>query len=238
MGLDEKSQKVYLALLRLGDAPATIIAKKAEVERTTAHHHLEHLIRLGLASSYRERHIKRFVAESPTKLKGVLESKMALVNKYLPLLQGITRSERKTSLRLFEGEEGMRQIIEEELGCREKVVRSIGSVKDLRRAQGGKITFTERRLKCKVFSKCLRPKNDKFDEGWLEKQTEELREVRLLPEEMTLSGMIFIFDNKVTVITPEEEGVGFIIESESMSSSMKTIFDALWHASQKTSCWQ
>ena len=121
----------------------------------------------------------------------------------------------------------MRQIIEEELNCLEKVVRSIGTVRDLRKVEGGHITFTKRRVAKKIFSKCLRPKNDDFDKGWIENQTQELREVRLLPTDCEVRGMIFLFDNKMTVITPEEEGVGFIIESKSLSKTMKTIFDAL-----------
>jgi len=43
------------------------------------------------------------------------------------------------NLRLFEGIEGREQIIEEELNCKEKLVRSIGSVRDLRKVQGGSI---------------------------------------------------------------------------------------------------
>jgi sugar-specific transcriptional regulator TrmB len=234
IGLDEKSQKIYLALLKLTDASASIIAKKAELERTTTHHHLEHLVKLGLVSTYRHKNIKRFVAENPNKIRGIFEGKISLLEKYLPELQKISFEERTISLRLFEGIDGMRQIIEEELNCKEKLVRSIGSLRDLRKVIGGKISFTKRRLDKKVFSKCLRPQDDNFKRGWIENQVKELREVRLLPEELTIYGMLFIFDNKVTVITPNEEGVGFIITNESLSKTMKSIFDTIWEISKKT----
>lgn len=234
IGLNEKSQKIYLALLKLADASASNIAKKAGLPRTTTYHHLESLIELGLASSYRHKNTRRFFAENPNKIKGIFEGKISLSKKYIPELQKITSGERFVNLHLFEGKEGMGQIIEEELNCKEKLVRSIGSVNDLRKVEGGIISFTERRLLKKVFSKCLRPKNDSFDDDWIENQSRELREVKLLPEGLVVSGMIFIFDNKMTVITPEEEGVGFIIESKSLSKTMKTIFDALWGISSKT----
>ena len=188
---------------------------------------------LGLASKYKQRNITRFAAENANKLKGVIEGKLAMLEKYLPDLQQAASAERIINLRLFEGSEGVQQISEEELDCKEKMVRSIGSHKDLRKAADGKITFTSRRVEKKIFSKCLRPQNDAFKKGWLETQQQELREVRLLPPGISVPGMIFIYDNKVAIITPEEEGLGFIITSKTFSESLKNIFDALWQISAK-----
>lgn len=235
LGLNEKSQKVYLALLKVADAPPSLIAKKAGLERTTTYHHLEHLVQLGLASTYRHQNTKRFVAENPQKIKGALEGKIALFEKYLPELNKIAAEYSKTvNLQLFEGVDGMRSIVEEELTCKEKIVRSLGSLRDLRKVSGGWISFTKRRLAKKIFSKCLRPKDDDFHKGWIEEQAKELREVRFLPDTLKTNGMIFIFDNKVTVITPEEENVGFIITANSLAKTMKAIFDAIWEISTPT----
>lgn len=220
-----------MAILELKDAPAAMIAKKAGLERTTTYHQLENLIKLGLISSYRSNNVKRFAAESTQKIKGMLENKISLFDKYLPELKKISTGERLINLRLFEGSEGVLQIAEEELACKEKMVRSIGSMKDLRKAGKGKITFTQRRVEKKIFSRCLRPKNDEFVPHWLEDQQKELRGVRLLPENVSVPGMTFIYDDKVAVITPEEEGLGFIITSKTHSAAMKNIFDALWEIS-------
>ena len=81
---------------------------------------------------------------------------------------------------------------------------------------------------------CLRPADDEFEKGWIEDQIKELREVRLLPESVTVTGMMFVFDNKISFIAPyEEEGVGFLIESDGLSKTMKSIFDVLWNISAK-----
>ena len=235
LGIDEKGQKVYLALLALTDAPVSNIAKKSGLERTTAYHHLEKLLKLGLVSTYRNKNTKRFVAENPNKIKGIIEGQMALVDRYLPELQKISSSKKIASLKLFEGVEGRKQLAEEELNCKEKIVRSLGSVKDLRKSIGGKLGFTQKRLDKKVFSKCLRPANDEFEKGWIEDQVKELREVKLLPEGTDATGMMFLFDNKISFIAPhEEEGVGFLIESDGLSKTMKSVFDALWKISKDT----
>jgi sugar-specific transcriptional regulator TrmB len=234
IGLDEKSQKVYLAILKLSDAPASIIAKKAGLPRTTTYHHLENLVEMGLASKYKHQKIIRFAAENADSLKGVIEGKLALLEKYLPELKKLSSTERIIKLRLFEGAKGVQQIAQEELECQEKIVRSIGSHHDLRKAANGKITFASRRIEKKIFSKCLRPSDDNFKNGWLENQQKELREVKLLPNGINVPGMIFIYDDKVAIITPEEEGLGFIINSKTFSQSLKNIFDALWLVSTKT----
>jgi len=234
IGLDEKSQKVYLSILKLGDAPASMIAKKAGLPRTTTYHHLQSLVEMGLASKYKHQKIIRFAAENADSLKGVIEGRLALLEKYLPELRQLSSTERIIKLRLFEGTKGVQQIAQEELECHEKIVRSIGSHKDLHKAANGKITFTARRIEKKIHQKCLRPSNDTFKKGWIENQQKELSDIRLLPVGVTVPGMIFIYDNKVAIITPEEEGLGFIITSKTFSQSLKNIFDALWLVSAKT----
>lgn len=231
IGLDAKTQKVYLAILRLQDAPAAAISRKAGLERTTTYHQLDKLTKMGLVSIYRSGGVKRFSAESVQKIKGILENKISLFDKYMPELKNISAGERVVNLRLFEGKEGAMQISEEELDCKEKLVRSIGSMRDLRKAGNGRITFTQRRVERKIFAKCLRPRDDEFIPGWIENQEKELRKVKLLPENILARGMTFIYDEKVAVITPEEEGLGFIITSKTFSDTMKNMFDALWETS-------
>ena len=52
---------------------------------------------------------------------------------------------------------------------------------------------------------------------------------------MSMRGIMFMFDNKISVLTPnEEQSVGFLIESSSLSETLKSMFDALWDISQKT----
>jgi len=78
-------------------------------------------------------------------------------------------------------------------------------------------------------------RKDEFEKGWIEDQAKELREVKLLPEDADATGMMFLFDNKISFIAPhDEEGVGFLIESDWLSKTMKSIFDALWKISKDT----
>ena len=236
IGLEQNAQKVYLALLGFGDAPCSRIAKKAEIKRTTAYNVLENLIKQGLVSSYKERGVRRFVAESPSKIRNTLEAKIFTLEKYLPKLQSFYNIARTPMpIRFFEGEEGIKQISEEVLNNKEKIIYSFGSIKDVKQAIGSSISFSKRRQAKKIFHKSLRTRDDKFRPGYLENQEKQLKEVRFLPDDVKIPEMVYLFDNKVGVISPKKEGTGFIIESDGFFQAVKALFDIAWSISQSTS---
>lgn len=228
LGLKEKDQKVYLALLKLGDATCSRVARVARIKRTTTYHVLENLKEKGLISAYTEKGVKRFVAESPGKLKDVLEGQLFALEKYLPSLQSFYNlAKLKTEIKFFEGEEGAKQISEDVLSSKEKMIFSLGSIKNVKEAIGVSIRFTKRRVAKRIFEKALRIKKE-FGEDYLRRQKEELKEVRFLPESLEIPVLILIYGKKVGVICSPEEGFSFIIESEDFSRTMKLIFEAIW----------
>lgn len=104
----------------------------------------------------------------------------------------------------------------------------------MRESTTRKFTFTKRRVKNKIRSKWLLSESEKLEKDLLENQEKDMREIRILPKDMSMRGIIFIFDNKISVLTPnEEQAVGFLIESDSLSETLKSMFDALWEISQK-----
>ena len=89
MGLDEKTEKVYVALLKLADAPAAKVARESGLKRTSVYHVLENLASMGLASSYIHRGVKRYAAENPSRLKAFFEQKAILAERLTPILQNL-----------------------------------------------------------------------------------------------------------------------------------------------------
>lgn len=231
LGLEDKDQKVYIALLKLGDASVSRTAQEARIKRTTTYHILENLKEKGLASSYVEKGVKRFIAESPSRLKDILEGQLSALEKYLPQLQSFYNlAKSKAAIKFFEGEEGAKQISEEALASKEKTIYSIGSIKNVKEAIGVSIRFTKRRVAKKIFEKALRIKKE-FGEDYMKRQKEEFKEVRFLPENLEIPVLILIYGKKVGVVCSQEEGSSFIIESEDFSQTMKLIFQALWDIS-------
>src|SRR3989338_736422 len=113
LGLDKKTEKVYRALLKLADSPATRVAKEAGLKRTSVYHILENLLQMGLASAYTHRGVKRYAAENPQKLKSYFEEKMILAGRLIPLLQREAMGKaKKINVRFFEGQNGLKRMSE------------------------------------------------------------------------------------------------------------------------------
>ncbi|MBI4836942.1 MAG: hypothetical protein HY813_00860 [Candidatus Portnoybacteria bacterium] len=224
LGFDEKTEKVYRALLSLADAPASQIAREVSFKRTSVYHILEYLASIGLASSYTSRGTRRYFAESPVKLKSFFEQKMILAQRLIPLLQkDIDQSRGKAVLRIFEGIKGITSISEESLEAKEKTIFSIGSSTEFLKFVGGKQGYGERRRKKGIFVRALRFEEDRPEVG-----SGHLHEVRILPEGLKFPGLILVFDKKVGIILFEGNGLGFVVESEAFSRMVKSIFEWLW----------
>ena len=56
-----------------------------------------------------------------------------------------------------------------------------------------------------------------------------------MPDDVKIPEMVYLFDNKVGVISPKKEGTGFIIESDGFFQAVKALFDIAWSISQSTS---
>lgn len=229
-GIDEKTEQVYRALLRLTDATAFRIAKVAGVKRTSVYYLLEQLAVLGLVSTSTHRGVTRYIAEHPNKLKSFFEEKMILAERILPELQKeIGASGKKSSIRIFEGKEAIRRMSEEALEAEDKIILSFGSSRKLIEFLGGKRGFGARRRKRGVFTRSLRFENDEQLTG------SRLSDVRTLPKEFQFPLFMMIFDKRVALVFFEGEGIGLLVTSENFATAMRSLFEMAWTASRRIS---
>lgn len=223
-GLDKKTEVVYRALLGLADAPASQVARRAGIKRTSAYHILESLIAIGLASSYQERGVRRFAAEHPSKLKTLFERQTILAERIIPELEKeITKRTSPSSVRAFEGKEAIRSMTEEALRTKEKTILSIGSSKKLLEFLGGKYGFGKRRRARGIFQRTLR-----FAEDMPSESPSRLHDTRFLPDSFRFPGYLFIFDNSVGFISFSNPPKGTLMHDADYAAAMKTLFETLW----------
>jgi hypothetical protein len=62
----------------------------------------------------------------------------------------------------------------------------------------------------------------------LTSDAQSLRSTKLLPKETTFSAETYIYDNKVATLDYKKDIIGIIIESESIASSQKAVFEMMW----------
>jgi len=122
LGLQDKEPEIYLILLRTpGAQPASIIATRANLNRTTVYKTLVKLVKKGLATKTQRHGITCFFAEDPeNRLKLLIderEKQLGEMNQAmieaLPLLtMNEDESDSLPKIRYYEGIEGIKQIYE------------------------------------------------------------------------------------------------------------------------------
>jgi sugar-specific transcriptional regulator TrmB len=239
IGLSKVETEAYLTLLKTAGAqPASILANRMNINRTTAYKALVHLCKLGLATKTLKHGIICFFAEDPEDtLKSLIEDKKkkledvnSTILEALPMLSvGEEMSASLPKIRYYEGEEGIKQIYEAVLkegvdyyryGDIAKIYETLGDfVED----------YIKRRNKLGITAHAIMP-YDKRSESLYKKDKEELRKALYIPREIfPIEGEVRIFGNKVAIFSLRKEApVGVIIESDIVARMFKSIFMLTW----------
>jgi len=118
LGLKEKEVKVYLAGLELGPNPIKNIAEKVKIPRPTVYEIVKKLEEKGLFVETKKGKKRVFVAQSPSQIlrflrikKREIEEKEREFTRIVSILEA-KYSREKEGIRIFQGKEGKRAIIE------------------------------------------------------------------------------------------------------------------------------
>lgn len=114
LGFHEKAAHVYLATLSLGTASILEIAKKANLKRPTVYIYIEELLKSGLLEKIPIGKKDYFHASDPHILENRAQQHLFAIQKALPELEALQNNLKgKPSVRILEGERGLKQIYDE-----------------------------------------------------------------------------------------------------------------------------
>ncbi|MFA6024610.1 MAG: helix-turn-helix domain-containing protein [Candidatus Gracilibacteria bacterium] len=225
IGLNEKEVKIYLALLELHEALPGVVSKKAGVKRPTTYVILEQLQKKGLVSHFKRKNITYFRAVNPKQILEEQKRKLSRLESALPELTNLHEKYTVTpQLSLFEGRDGLIQIMEDtlttstELLCWANPQIVMGLLEDYYPS------YIKKKVEKQIFLKgifCY----DEIGMKFKGKGEEELREVYLIPKEkFPFKNEINIYDDKVAIIS-HQDGVGVIIQNKNIADTQRAIFN-------------
>lgn len=118
LDLEDLEARVYLAALPFGTVPASILANKLSIPRSTARYTCDHLVEKRLMTESKRANTKLYTAENPTKLASLLYDREIELKEKRAHLMSITQSLQKlynpnTSLpevTFYEGEDGVKKM--------------------------------------------------------------------------------------------------------------------------------
>jgi HTH-type transcriptional regulator, sugar sensing transcriptional regulator len=228
-GLTKTEEKVYLALLKVGNSPASEIIKKTQLHRTTVYDVLERLISKGIASYIIQNKIKSYSAVNPSKFldiaseeKKQAEEKQKLAKQVMSEINLIKQEAKAKSLaQIFVGLEGqktiMKDIIDEGKDFME--LASEGRFED--ELYEYTQQWAEQRRKKNIKAKLISKKGDDAP-IW------KMNEVRFIEEEYQSPTATIIYGNKVAIFIHEDPVLIILIESKQLAQSYRNYFNVLW----------
>lgn len=224
IGLAPTETKIYLTLLKIGEATVVKIAKETELHRRTIYDNLNILMHKGLVSFKIINNIKYFEASDPDSLKIFIEEKNNILENILPTLKSHYKKEfDKPEINIFIGLKGAKTLIEKAINSNKELLW-VGGGAHLFELLGFSRNFIEKKLS-KIKIKTIQPKTT---------QTHNLKfikkeNIKYLPKSFTSKTGYLVYDNIVMIgIIHDKEITTIEINSKECSETYTKYFNSLW----------
>jgi len=226
MGLTKNQAKIYVSLIKLGEATAQQIMKESGLHRSRVYDSLENMQELGLVSYAVKDFKKYFQAIEPEKLIDFIEEKREAVKQIIPELKKIEGMKKEEiNGEVYKGKEGLKTIHYEMikegkeicvLGAKGFIFSDMPYFID---------NFERQRVSKKIKMRCLWD-----DETAKEKSKgQKLIEGKVLPKGYDSNGVVNIFGDKVAIVLwKERHPSGFLINNKDIAYSFRKWFELLW----------
>ena len=225
-GFSEKAAKVYLALLAIKEGTVSDIAKRARIKRPTAYLVLAELESQGLVSHVKRGGSLHYRALNPFSLLERQHDRFHSLREAMPELVAMSAvSDPRPQMSVFEGEKGLREIMEDTLTAKGEIlywadmtIITTTVFKDYWRL------YVKKRVAKRISTRGILCA-DEVAASFKRRGAEELREAYLVPKErFPFTNEINIYNDKVAIIS-HLDLIGVVIENKNIANSQRSIFN-------------
>lgn len=235
LGLTQKQASVYMAMLELGEAPMTDIAKKANLKRPTVYLMIDELNLLGLAGEITKGKKKFYSAVHPKRFAELAKFRAEQADKILPELVALQKTSNKPKVRMLEGLKGAETAYQEalELMNANKEGLTFGNISLL------KENFPEvLKIYNQILKKLRNPNireiiyGGQESEEWVDEMN--ARKIKSYEARYLDQGFAFgktdqlIVGDKVMIFSLGKEMFVTIIESKEIADTQRVLFELAW----------
>ncbi len=244
IGFSDKEAQVYLQLIRLGSQPVSVIANRANINRTTAYDIIASLTKRGLVSSTKKSGATYYRAIDPRELIAYLErekvehfkrleKQQKEIEEVLPELLSLENPQStKPKVTFYEGEKGMRQAYEDTLTSSEDIL-AYANVEEMHK--GLPEFFPEyyhrRAVENGIHIKAIMPDNKMSKERAKKDKTEKRKSVLVPKKDYDFTPEINIYDDKVLIASWTEK-MAILIKSKEIADFHKKMYKLCWKAAK------
>jgi HTH-type transcriptional regulator, sugar sensing transcriptional regulator len=233
IGLTENEAIIYFAMVSLGPASVLKISRSSGVKRTTIYSVIDSLKEKGLVRMELRGFKSLFTAESPEKLKSILEQRKNRLKSHLDdFMEIYNKGGGETLIKIYEGLEATKSVYE-------SLLRDIKSGEDYLIVAGMEKAYAmdkaffddlrERRSKLPIRVRILLadPESEESKKV-LKFQKNFNMEARALPPETKLTTNLVITPQRILMHQLEVPIMAIVIENKSTIKMHQEIFELLW----------
>ena len=231
-GFTDKESRVYLANLEEGMVPASVLGKKAHLNRVTTYETLKKLQEKGVTTISVIKGIKHFSAIAPEALFNASENRLESLKQALPALTGLTaEATHKHSVQLYEGLKAVKRAYAETLHSRTEILGYANSKNIRSHWPSNDQDYVAKRSEKKIYFRGLAP-NDAMGRKVKSEDEKYFRSTRLMNQThfsaRKLENEIKIFDNQMLIVSFEPTVFAILTKSQTVYETQKQIFEMMW----------
>jgi len=239
--LDRDEIGIYCELLDSGALTAGVLAKKLGLARPTLYGILQRMHDKGVVARSLKAGVRTFSAESPQKLSQLFQKRIeALENRHrqykllLPELEAKYTSQLiKPKFYLYEGVEGVQQVLKDMLTYRDAQTFAFWPIKSMIGMLSPDFFryHNKERIRNNLFTRAIWPVEEVVaikDHPYLGWGEDFKREIRVAPPGIDFTMGYWAYRNKAAFLSSRAESFGFIIESAELTDMLKAQFDVIW----------
>ena len=238
--LSEGEIKVYLALLKIGGAKKTELARESGVSSSKIYEICSRLQKKGIVGTMLKDKKTHFLAMEPKRLLDFFNEKTAKIEnqkkeleKTIPILENFGKTQKNKAV-LYEGLNAIKNfyknILEELKQDEEYYVVGVNYGDNLAGIKEFFENYHRQRARKGIRVKML-VNNDAKD--ILVKTIHAKSEIRYLPQYLMSNMMILFYKNKSFIFFLAKDAIGLLIENEEIANGFNSYFNAFWKIAKK-----
>lgn len=236
LNLTDKEIRFFETAFQLGDTTINEVAMKSRLERSTAYLIAQDLIKKGFLEEDYKTYRKKIIPITPQKLLQKLATKQRSMRRQemeleekLPELNAFYKtSEVQPHVKVYEGKQALFSLWQDVLQTQHEILLWTNQkTESLFFSRVFHEKFIEERIKKAIPIRAL-VVNNELGKKLQDTDTASLRKSKLLPLKTSFHAETYIYDSKVAILDYKKDILGIIIESTSIASTQRAIFQMVW----------
>ena len=244
-GCTKTEAKIYVQLIKMGGITVQEVASQLGLNRVTVHSAIEQLIHKGLAYETRRGKKRLIIAEQPSTLFTIIQTKLNDLKiqenslQYVVKLLNSIETQTKTTptVKFYEGVTGFKKMLQETLSAKNEVL--VFTFVDLfSKLLTPKYleNYYAKRAQKNIHTRLIFPSGE-FGKHINKKSAQFKMKIKFLPENLKWKAGIFAWDNTIAIQSfTEEKLTCTIIENEDIAYFYRQImFELCWKQASSAS---